>query len=344
MSNTFLKSKKIYASFQDTIKRDSNFKRLIVLSIIVFLLMGLLNPSKYFTAANFESMLFQIPEFGLFVLAIMLAFISGGIDLSVVGIANLSGIIAAYILTCMSPEGLPGGDFTITILAILVALAIGQVAGLLNGLLIGVAGITPMLATLGTMQLFLGICVGITNGETIHSFPEVFLTIGKNSFLSVPIIAYIFIIIAIGVAILLNKTTFGFKLKMMGSNSAVTRFSGVNNAIMTIKTYLLTGFLASVSGLIIISRSNSAKADYGTAYILQAILVCVLGGVKPEGGFGKVMGVVLGIITLQFLSSGFSMLRFPPYISEICYGGVLILVMIYNYYRNMAEARTMKGG
>ena len=96
---------------------------------------------------------------------------------------------------------------------------------------------------------------------------------------------------------------------------------GVNNTLVLIETYMMSGLLAAAAGLVMYSRTNSAKADYGVSYILQAILVAVLGGVDPNGGSGRLSGVLLAILSLQFLSSGFSMLRFSNFFKEFVFRG-----------------------
>lgn len=100
---------------------------------------------------------------------------------------------------------------------------------------------------------------------------------------------------------------------------------------MTILTFVISGMLSAVAGIIVCSRAMSAKADYGSSYILQCLLVAILGGISPFGGKGKVVGIVLSIITLQILSSGFNILRFSSYQKTFIWGFVLILVMIINY-------------
>ena len=83
-----------------------------------------------------------------------------------------------------------------------------------------------------------------------------------------------------------------------------------------------------------IARTNSAKADYGRSYLLQAVLVAILGGVNPSGGFGTVLGVVFAVLSLQFLSSGFNMLRFSNFAKEFTWGMLLLIVMVINYFAN----------
>ena len=102
---------------------------------------------------------------------------------------------------------------------------------------------------------------------------------------------------------------------------------------------MLTGFLASCAGLILIARTNSAKAVYGLTYTLQAILVAILGGTNPSGGFGTVIGVVLAVFSLQFLSSGFNHLQISNFAKDFVWGGLLLLVMAFNYIMNTRSER-----
>lgn len=326
------------------INRDQNLKRLLLITVGIFVIMSLLVPGKFLSVTNLTSMAFQFPEFGLLSLGMLLAMLTGGIDLSVVGTANLSGILSALIFTNMlSPESSAGSVVLVTVLAIGTALLTGLVAGFLNGYLIGSVGIPAILATLGTMQLYTGIAIVLTEGSAVFGFPEGFLKLGNESFLSIPIPFVIFLIIAVFVSILLNKTPQGFKTYMLGSNPTASRFSGINNKKIQIKTYMIIGLLASIAGIILISRTNSAKADYGTTYTLQAILVAVLGGVNPSGGFGKVMGIVLAVFSLQFLQSGFNMLRFSPFFGEFMWGALLLFVMVFNYMLNKRQDRLARG-
>ncbi len=105
------------------------------------------------------------------------------------------------------------------------------------------------------------------------------------------------------------------------------------------KTYMMTGFLAGVAGIVMLTRTNSAKADYGASYILQSVLIAVLGGVDPSGGFGTIAGIVIAILSLQFLSSGFNMLRFSNFAKEFTWGIFLLFVMVFNYLMNQRAKR-----
>lgn len=321
--------------------RDGNLKRLLVITILVFVTMSLLKPDLFFTFDNFSSMAFQFPEFGLLAIAIMLTMLSGGIDLSVVGIANFSGILAAIVLTRLMPaDAGPSVVLLYCLFGVAVSLATGLICGLLNGVLVAGVGVPPILATMGTMQLFTGIAIVITQGAAVFGVPELITNMGNGNLWIFPIPFLIFLAFAIIFAVLLNKTAFGFKLYLMGTNATASRFSGINNTVVTVRTYALSGLMSAVAGLVMLARTNSAKADYGSSYTLQALLVAILGGINPSGGFGTIFGLVLAILSLQFLSSGFNMLRFSNFFKEFVWGAALLLVMVINYVSNKRAERS----
>jgi len=306
--------------------------------ISVFVVISIFLPTKFLTIRNYQSMFSQIPEFGFLAIAMMLAMLTGGIDLSVVATANLAGIAAALFLTKYNLLQVGGyEELFIIIVAILAALIISLICGFLNGILVAYVGVPAILATLGTMGLFSGIAIIVTKGYGIVGFPEKFLYIGSGTILLMPLPMIIFIICAFLVVIILNRTKFGFSIYMVGSNPVAARFSGIKNEKVLIKTYMMSGLLAGLASIIMISRVNSVRPGYGEVYLLQAILVCVLGGVDPTGGSGKISGLVMGIITLQVLQSGFNILSFSPFFKKVIWGLILILVMVINFYRNKSS-------
>lgn len=316
---------------------------LFILMICAFVVMSIFLPGKFLTLSNFQSMSSQIPEFGLLAIAIMLAMLTGGIDLSVVSTANLAGVGAALILTGSLFPQLGGyGEGLVVIMAILFALAVSLLCGLVNGFLIAYIGAPAILATLGTMSIFSGIAIVITKGYGIAGFPENFLFIGSGTIFSIPMPLIIFIICTLVMALVLDRTSLGFNLYMLGSNPVAARFSGINNRGILIRTYMLSGLYSGLASIIMISRANSIRPGYGSAYLLQAILVCVLGGVDPSGGYGSISGLVLGIIMLQILQSGFNILAFSPFSKNVIWGLMLILVMVLNFYSSSFSKKPKK--
>jgi len=340
------------ASFLNRLQRclptEGATVRLLIITVAVLIIMSLLNPGRFLTCRNFASMCFQFPELGIFSLAVMLSLVTGGIDLSIISIGNLTGILAALILTRATSAGLSAPMLAVCVAAaIAAALAAGALCGWINGVLISRFAITPILATLGTMQLFTGIALVITRGHAIAGYPKAAQLIGNGTLAGVPVPLLIFLLLACLVQGMLSRTRLGLHLCLMGTNPVAARFSGLDVRRLLGRTYLLTAVLSAVAGLVIISRTNSAKADYGSSYLLQAVLVAILGGVNPRGGFGSVWGVLLAVLSLQFLSSGLNMLQLNetvgPYINnftkELTWGALLLLVMVVNCHCGRLRAR-----
>jgi len=273
--------------------------------------------------------------------------LTGGIDLSIVGAANLSAIVAAVILTGLTGDegAAPGVPLAVVIpLSMLGALLVGSICGLFNGFLVSRIGITPILATLGTGAIYTGLSFVITGGPAITTTQLAF--IGNSSILGLPIPVIVFIFVVIAFAILLNRTVFGFNIFMLGTNPIAALFSSINSDSVLLRTYWLAGLIAGIAGVIFLARTNSAKPDFGASFILLTVLIAILGGVRYTGGFGTVSGLVLAVLSIQFLSTGLNMLMlqwFPSsaaiFFRQFAWGGLLLGAMVLNYYAEKRRSR-----
>ena len=305
--------------------------RLAIIAVVVFALMGILSPERFLSEQNLTSMAFQFPEFAILALAITLVMMTGGIDLSVVGIANLSAVVAALILTEFAGPNLPLQASLLWLgFALGASLLIGAMAGLLNGTLVAFLGLPPILATLGSGLVFTGFAIALTGGSAVMGFPEVVAWIGNSQMLGLPTPLLIFIMLAVALHFLMTRTAFGIRISMFGTNPLAALYAAVDVKGMLLKVYMLSGLFASVAGMVIMSRANSAKADYGSSYLLLSVLIAVLGGVNPYGGYGRVVGVVLAVLSMQFLSSGLNMLQVSNFARELIWGALLLFVMTTN--------------
>lgn len=305
--------------------------RLAVIAVLVFVTMAALSPDRFLSGQNLTSMAFQFPEFAILALAMTITMTTGGIDLSVVGVSNLSAVIAATILTSMAgPEatGLVAGLWLT--LAIGASLAVGAAAGLFNGILVSRLGLPPILATLGSGLVFTGLAVALTQGSAVMGFPDIVSVIGNARLWVVPVPLILFALLAVGLHVLLTRTGFGLRVTMYGANPLAALYAGIDIDRILLRVYVIAGLFSSVAGMVIMSRANSAKADYGSSYLLLAVLIAVLGGVNPYGGYGRVIGVVLAVLSMQFLSSGLNMLQVSNFARELIWGALLLLVMVIN--------------
>ncbi|MEQ9085823.1 MAG: ABC transporter permease [Pontimonas sp.] len=317
---------------------DRKLTQLVVVALVVFLTFSILVPDLFLTPRNFVSMAFQIPEIALLALGVMLAMLTAGIDLSVVSMSNLAALSTAYLLVTQVTEG-GGNVYLWIVIAIVIGIVVGLISGLANGAIIAGVGVTPILATLATLTLYNGIAVGIRNGQSIIGLPPEFTAIGNGSFLGIPIPMIILLVAGAGVALYINKTGLGMQSVLVGANQEAATYSAIGVKKVLLMTYTLSGGLSALAGLIIASRSASANPDYGSSYVLLAIVIVVLGGVNPYGGFGTVTGVILATAVLQMVASGFNALRFSQFFYQLAQGFVLIAVMILNTY---VDKRRMK--
>ena len=302
---------------------DKNTSLLFVLVILIFAVMAVLQPSAFLGLATIQGMCIQFPEFGIMALGMMLAMIAGGIDLSLVGIANFASIVGATIMVKM------GGTNGSIVLGIIAAIIIGLLCGTFNGFMIGYLQIPPMLVTLCGLQLYTGLGLAITKGPALTGLPESFSAIANGVIGIVPIATIIFLICALVVAFMLKSTVYGQQVCFMGTNNTASRYSGINNLKITIMTYGTSGILGGIAGVIMASHYNSAKSDYGSSYTLLTLLIVVLGGTNPDGGKGSVLGVSLAVLVLQLVSSAFNIMRINSFLKTFVWGLILLVIIVF---------------
>lgn len=309
---------------------DAPEGRLALIALVIFVAFALLVPGRFLSAGNITSMAFQFPEFAILALAMTIVMLTGGIDLSIVGAANLSAIVAALILTGLA-AGTTGPDAVMWLgIAMAAALATGLACGVVNGVAVAIFGLPPILATLGSGLIFTGIAIVLTGGSAVMGFPAPTAWLGNARLLGIPVPLVLFGTLAAGLSFVLARTAFGLKVQMYGTNPLAAYFAAIDVRGMLIRVYAVSGVFAATAGLVIMSRANSAKADYGSSYLLLAVLIAVLGGVNPYGGYGRVIGVVLAVLSMQFLSSGLNMLGVSNFARELIWGALLLVVMVLN--------------
>jgi simple sugar transport system permease protein len=308
------------------------FARLVIFTVAVFVSMTLLVGSdRFLTTANFQSIAVQLPELALLSFAMMLSMLTGGIDLSVVSIANLSSIVAAMTMVhVLGGRAGTGGDALAIAAGVGAGLATGLACGIVNGCTVAFIRVPSILVTLGTLQLFTGLALVLTGGKAIIGLPDSFQWLGNGTLVAVPVPLWLCVGSAVVMAVLVNRTAFGVEARLVGTNPIAAWFAALPVRSVLVRTYVTTALVSSVTGLLMVSRANSAKADYGSSYLLQSILVVVLAGVDPAGGSARVFGVALAVFALELLSSGFGMMRLTSFATELAWGAFLLLVMVIN--------------
>lgn len=319
-----------FRSLVDRVQLPHGAGRMVLLLLVIFVVFSVLNPRVFLNPLNLQNVAVGAPEIGLIALAMMIAMLTGGIDLSIVAIANFSAITVSSLYTVVAVGAGAETAESLTIVFILAGVAVGALLGAVNGVLISVVGVTPILTTLGTMQLFNGLALVWTNGVTISGAPSGLSALGKATIAGIPALFLLLIVVAILIALVIDRTPVGRKIQLQGANPVAARYSGISSRSTLMLTYILSGVLGGIAGLVFLARNPSASADYGSSYVLLAIVIAVLGGTNPNGGFATVLGVILATLTLQVVSSGFTAMRLSAYEYSIAQGVLLIAVMVFD--------------
>ncbi|WP_082153671.1 ABC transporter permease [Bacillus sp. LL01] len=326
-------------------KMDGNTLRLLIIMFTLLGIASITKPDSFLSLANFLSMEKQLVEYGLLAIGVGIAMIAGGIDLSVVYIANLSAIVAGIFMQSYATAVTGTEQIIFIILGILLGLLTGVICGLFNGFLIAKLRIPAMLATLGTMQLFMGLSIIITKGGIVSGLPQPFTELGRTNVFQIFTLSFIvYLVIVAIVSYYIGRTKYGMQLYLLGTNEKASKFTGIKNNKIIMRAYMLSGVIAASAGILSLARINSAKADFGSSFVMLTILIAVLGGINPSGGKGKIYGIFLATIIVQLMSSYLNMFpNISNFYRDMIWGTALIVVLIVNFVLNKkSEARLMR--
>lgn len=291
-------------------------KALFLIWIVIFIVIGIKSPSFFSAPYIINVMLRNIVETGMIALPMTLIIITGGIDLSVGNLMVLSAMFGGMAYTS-------GG----VVAAVIVTVVTGAAGGLLNGFIIAKAKISPMVTTLATMYLYLGIARGISAGQSIYSYGFAEF-LGNTSILGLPLQMWLYILLGVIFTVLLGLTIFGRKLYGIGLNENATKYAGVHTEKMLIGVYTLCGIVCALAAFIWLGRFTSVKYDAGTSLNLKVITIVVLGGTSITGGVGNMQGTILGTLIIATLNSGLTVMNIPVDVQTIVQGIVLIIALI----------------
>jgi len=300
---------------------------LLILLLALFVTISALN--SVFLSIDYLAgvMLRNIVELGMMALAVTLIIITGGIDLSVgstLVLASMLGGIAA----------LHGGSA----LGVFVTLLTGAACGFFNAFLIAKIKISPMVTTLATMFLYMGLARSISKGDSIYSFAgSEWLGISELAVADIawiPLQIFYYAALAFVFWFVLAKTTLGRTIYAIGHNENAAIFSGVNTTRVKFAIYTLSGLICGFAGLIWLGRFTSVKFDAGTSLNLKVITIIVLGGTSIAGGIGDMKGTILATLIIAVLNSGLTVLNIPITTQTIVHGIILVISLITYFFLN----------
>lgn len=286
--------------------------------LIIILLLAILSPA-FLSLLNILNVLRQASINGFQAFGLTLVIISGGIDLSVGSIVAFSGMVSALlILAGVTP-----------ILAVLAGLASGTAIGVLNGLLIAKGKLQPFIATLGSMMVFRGLTLYISNGVPASKLGEGLIGfIGRGFVLGIPTPVYLLLLVFVVMGFILRKTVFGKRIYAIGGNKRAALLSGIDVDKNLVYIYAISGFLAALAGIVLMSRVDSAVPTAGIGFELSAIAAAVIGGVSLAGGKGKASGTLIGILIIAIIINGLNLLGTSSYLQQVITGLIIVAAVI----------------
>ena len=284
---------------------------------ILFLVL-VFSTTTFFTAKNLINVMRQVSINVFVACAMTMILIAGGIDLSIGAVMATTGMVAAY----MSLAGIP------FFLCVLAGLAVGTIAGLVNGIIIANTNMQPFIVTYSTQIILRGMVYVITAAGTVRLTSEAFLNFGGGSLGPIPWpILYMIVVIVFSVLIL-NRSKLGRHIYAIGGNPKAAEYSGINIKKVKIFIYTLSGTLAALSGLVLTSRNSSMQPSVGTGLEMDAIAAVVLGGTSMAGGQGAIAGTIIGAFIIGFINNGLNLMQMDSFWQYIV-KGIVILIAVY---------------
>jgi ribose transport system permease protein len=282
---------------------------LIIMAVITYV------APKFLSASNLFLISRQISFVAIVAFGELFVILTGGIDLSVGSLMALAGMAAAFAMNA----GIPVPE------AVAIGLLVGLAMGAVNGALISYVNIPPFIVTLGMLSTASGLVLGITKGWPITNIPASFLPVAQGAFLRLPIPLWIAAGLAVIGHVVLTYTAFGRRTYAIGGNEQATFLSGINVKRIKFILYMISALGASIAGIILVARFNSAQADTGRGWELDAIAAAVIGGTSLAGGSGSILGVVIGACIMGVIRNGLVLMRVSSYWQTAIIGIIIVL-------------------
>ncbi len=325
----------------DKLKKVFSNQRAIVIAALVLIcvVFSIITPENFLQLTTFTNIAKSAYYVAFMAIGVTFVISTGGIDLSIGTVAICSALIGGTLMEKGAPM----------VLVILVILLSGCTFGLINGLMVAKLGLPPFIATLGTMMMSRGLGSIVSGTKTI-SFPqgdsegawfrEFFMITGDGGILpkNFPTGFVLLGIIAIVMAIVLNKTKTGRYILSIGSNKEATRLSGINVVKYEMFAYIFSGFFAALAGLAYVAVFTTAQPNTGNGFELDAIAGVVIGGTSLAGGVGTIAGTIVGVFIMTVLKIGF------PYIGVQSHYQLFItgIILVFAVYMDVLNRRRGK--
>ena len=316
-------------------KKFSLKEQAVWLMLIGLIIIFSVTVPNFATTGNLVTILRQVSNIGILAVGMTFVLISGGIDLSIGNLMGLVGVTTALMMV----------QYNLTpVVACLLGLTVGLVVGLINGLFITYTKMPPLIATLGMSYAVRGLAYIITGGYPVYGLPSGIKVLGQGYLFGViPVCVLIMVVIIIIGAFTMNRTHIGRQFYAIGSNEEAARLSGLKVQRVRVLTYVIAGFLAAISGIVMMSRVNSGQPLSGNQMEMDALIACVVGGISVTGGEGKATGMIGGMLVMGVLANGMAVAGLSEYMQMLVKGLVLVgVVAVDCFTKNYSFKRMLK--
>ncbi|WP_442781806.1 ABC transporter permease [Collimonas fungivorans] len=302
-----------------------------VLGLAGLCIAGTLLNGDFATVDNLMNVLTRTAFIGIIAVGMTFVIISGGIDLSVGSMAALIAGSMIYFMNMLMSAGTLG-SLTIVVTGIAMALLLGLVFGLLHGLLITKGKIEAFIVTLGTLGIFRSVLTYLADGGALtldNQLSDLYSPVYYTNLLGIPIPIWVFLAVALGGALILNRTAFGRHVQAIGSNEQVARYAAIRVDFVKTCTYMLLGVCVGIATVLYVPRLGSASPTTGLLWELEAIAAVVVGGTALKGGSGRIVGTVVGAILLSVISNILNLTSIISVYLNAAVQGVVIIAVAY---------------
>jgi len=297
---------------------------LLIILVALVAVISCVTKGMLLRVENVMNVLLQSSTRGMGAMGELFVILTGGIDLSIGGLALMTSIIGASMMT--GTTNLPFGPVAVTLL-------VGAGFGAATGAAVSRIGMPSLIVTLAMWQVANGISFLICQGHTIANLPEGMLFLGSGRVAGMPIPVILFIVVAVIVYLALKHTTYGRSVYAVGGNPVSAFLSGINVRFATFTVYVISGLLAAVAGLIILGRIGCASMAATTGLELDSIAAAVIGGVSLMGGRGNLVGVVIGSIIIGVINNGMNIIGIHAAYQSIVKGAIIFIAVAVDYIR-----------
>ena len=302
--------------------------------LIVLCIAGTLLNRDFATVDNMMNVLTRTSFIGIIAVGMTFVIISGGIDLSVGSMAALIAGSMIWLMNALaaSPGGHAFAPLTIVLIGIGSAFVLGGAFGCAHGLLITKGRIEPFIVTLGTLGIFRAVLTWLADGGALtldNNLSDLYGPVYYASLFGVPVPIWVFLVVAAGGALILNRTAFGRHVQAIGSNEQVARYAAIRVDTVKIVTYVLLGICVGVATVLYVPRLGSATPTTGLLWELEAIAAVVVGGTALKGGEGRVVGTVIGAVLLSVIANILNLTSVISVYLNAAVQGVVIIVVAF---------------